>query len=173
MNILITGATGLVGTQLIEQLFLNGKYNIRVLTRNPEKAQANSQFPVKYFHWNYKEKSIDTEALKDIDIIFHLAGESVAKGRWNKNRKQEILNSRKEGSEFLIKSLEQNNIKPKKFISASAIGIYGDRDKELLNENSSLDETFLANVCKNWEEATLKHSISEMKNHIILSLIHI
>ena len=86
MKILITGATGLVGLKLVETLFLKGHTDIRILSRNKEKAKKKFPFPVELYEWNPSTNYIEPTALDNVNIVIHLAGENVAKGRWtNKN----------------------------------------------------------------------------------------
>lgn len=167
MKILITGATGLVGSALLEELFLQGMDDVRILTRNKEKAKRNIPFPVSIFEWNPEEKKIEDGALKEVDIVIHLAGENVADERWTPQRKNKILNSRVESTNLLMEEIKKLETPPKKFISSSAVGIYGNRKEESINEISSLGEGFLVEVCKKWEEIVLNHNISEMKSHCL------
>ena len=87
MKILITGATGLIGRRLLEALVLSGYHNICLLTRNKEKAQKSIPFPVEIFQWDTEIGTMDEMAMEGVDIIVHLAGENVADGRWNHNKK--------------------------------------------------------------------------------------
>ncbi len=164
MKILITGATGLVGTRLLEQLFLRGHDDIRILTRNKTKALEQSPFPIEAFEWNPAKQTIDTDALKGVEAIIHLAGESVAEGRWTQAKKNKILNSRINSTSLLIETIKKLEKKPTKFISASAIGIYGDQGEKELDSESKLGKGFLADVCKKWEQLTHEHQIKEMKS---------
>lgn len=167
MKILITGATGLVGKRLTEELFLNGHEDIKILTRNKKKAQSTCPFPVKCYEWDPENSTIEKEAFLDVDVVFHLAGEGVANGRWSKKKKEKILNSRTKGTELIINTIRNNNYKPKKFISASAIGFYGDSGNKILNEESPLGDGYLPFVCKKWEESVLKASELNIRTHLI------
>ena len=102
MRILITGATGLVGSKLIETLYRKGYDDIRVLTRNPQKAEKNSPFPIKAFEWDPAKQTINKDAFSQVDAVIHLAGESVAEGRWTQAKKEKILNSRVNGTKLVI-----------------------------------------------------------------------
>ena len=167
MKILITGATGLVGTRLLETLFMKGYGDVNVLSRSPKKAEENSPFPINAFKWDPSKREIDHQALKNVDIIIHLAGESVAEGRWTKEKKEKILSSREDSTSLLMTAIGESGASPKKFIGASAIGIYGDRFEEALTEQSSNANGFLADVCKTWEELTLNHHINGMNSYAI------
>lgn len=156
MKILITGATGLVGKRLIEGLLDHGYTNINVLTRNIEKAKKESTLPVQHFAWNIDQGIIDEKALQNVDIVFNLAGENIADGRWSDSKKRRILSSRTQIPKLLWNSFARINHSPKKFISSSAVGIYGDRQDESITLESELSPTgddFLGDVCKKWEEA--------------------
>ena len=165
MKILITGATGLVGSRLIETLFIEGFNDINILTRNKEKAQKNSQFPVNVFSWDYQKNFIEDGALDGVQVVIHLAGEGVADGRWSATRKKRILESRSMGTKTLMDAINEKGDSVKKIISASAIGIYGDRGDEKLNENSTQADGFLADVCKEWEGAITRNNPKNIKNH--------
>ena len=141
-NILITGSSGLIGTKLIRSLQDKG-YFVSVLSRNPEKLKG-----VKAFKWNIEEQTIDHEALKDVDTIIHLAGAGIADERWTKSRKQLIIDSRVLSTKLLYKAIEETKAPIKTIISASAVGFYGDRADEILNENSANGTGFLAECCQ-------------------------
>jgi uncharacterized protein len=145
-NILITGASGLVGTRLTELLLKKG-YSVAHLSRSRKEGQ------VKSFVWNVDQFVIEPEALKDVDAIIHLAGAGVVDKRWSRNRKKEILESRTKSSALLYKELKSMQYPLGSFISASAIGYYGFEDNEnLLTEQSAPGSDFLAEVTKKWEE---------------------
>ena len=167
MRILITGATGLVGSKLIETLYRKGYDDIHVLTRNPQKAEENSPFPIKAFEWNPSQQTINKEAFSKVDAVIHLAGESVAEGRWTQAKKERILNSRVNGTKLVVDTIKTLPNSPKKLISASAIGIYGNRNSEQLDAKSSLGDDYLADVCKKWEDLALNHDIDSMKSQCI------
>ena len=147
-KILITGGTGLIGTRLSEMLIDYG-YEIAHLSRH------NPQFShYKTFKWDIEKQYIDENVLNYADYIINLAGASVADGKWTAERKKEILNSRVKGTQLLHNCLRQTQHHVKAFISASAIGIYGDTGDHLVTEESAYAENdFLAQVCKQWEAA--------------------
>ncbi|MBT7610083.1 MAG: TIGR01777 family protein [Bacteriovoracaceae bacterium] len=164
MKILITGATGFIGTRLIEGLIDSNRHDIRILTRNRKKFLGESCFPIEVFEWNVEDSSIESGALENVDTVIHLAGESVADGRWSEVKKRRILESRIKGTALLMDAIGKSSTKPKRFISASAIGIYGNRTEERLNSNSELGNDYLADVCKKWEDGCLNHNIPEMRS---------
>ncbi|NIP31301.1 MAG: TIGR01777 family protein [Candidatus Dadabacteria bacterium] len=148
MKIAITGATGLIGNSLSDLLESKG-HKILKLSRSKNKE---------FVYWNYKSAEIDLERLEGIDAIVHLSGESIA-GYWTKEKKREIETSRIEGTKFLVNSILKLKNKPKHFLCASAVGAYGDRADETVDENSSYGQGFLADVARKWEhEAGLLQS---------------
>ncbi|MDA8791828.1 TIGR01777 family oxidoreductase [Bacteriovoracaceae bacterium] len=174
MKFLITGATGLVGSHLVQSLFEKGYDQVNVLSRNATKAQNSFSFPVKCFEWNPSTGQIDMNCFEGVDVIIHLAGESVAQ-RWSQSRKDKILNSRVQGTKLIANSIKKLKIPPKKIISTSAIGIYGSRASELLSSVSTPGEGFLADVCLNWEAPIRELSLENtqaliLRVGIVLSL---
>lgn len=146
-NILITGASGLIGSKLIRSLQEKG-HHVSVLSRSPEKIKG-----VKAFHWDVENKQIDKNAFTGIDTIINLAGAGIAEKRWTNSRKQLIVDSRVESVKLLYKAISENRAPVTTFISASAVGFYGDRADEILTETSSNGSGFLAECCQKWEDA--------------------
>ncbi len=142
MRILITGSTGLIGSSLVEQL--QDHEVMRLVRKEPEAKDE--------IFWKPTEERIDDEALSGFDAVIHLAGEPIV-GRWNEEKKQRIRESRVTGTNLLSEALAQTEEPPDVMICASAIGYYGDRGDERLNESSSSGELFLSGVCEQWEEA--------------------
>lgn len=145
-KILITGGTGLVGKVLTQSLLEKG-YQVAYLSR-AKKQIAN----VEVYEWDIVNQKIDEEAFKDLEGVIHLAGAGVADKSWTSARKKEILESRTESTKLLHQYLSQLESKPKAFISASAIGIYGDSGEVLMTEDSPQASDFLADVTKKWEK---------------------
>src|SRR4029079_13805048 len=104
--------------------------------------------------WHPNQEKIDTASLEGIDAAVHLAGESIASGRWTDEKKRAIRDSRVKGTSLLSDALARLSRPPSVFLSASAIGYYGDRGDELLTEGSPPGNGFLPDVCVNWERAT-------------------
>ena len=143
---MITGGTGLVGQRLSELLVKN-HFQVSHLSRNPTKGIYKS------FHWNVEKGEIDKEAIKNSDIIIHLAGASVAGKRWTKKWKKEIYDSRISATRLLVEAVRNHNSRLQHFISASAIGYYGwDTGQNLVDENSEKGIGFLADVVADWEK---------------------
>ncbi|HYV14187.1 MAG TPA: TIGR01777 family oxidoreductase [Pyrinomonadaceae bacterium] len=147
MRILVSGSHGLVGKALISSLRSDSHEILRLVRGKP--ASANE------IEWHPNEGSIDPTALEGIDVVVHLAGESIASSRWTDEKKRAIRDSRIKGTSLLSEALAQLSRPPSVFVSASAIGYYGDRDDELLTETSAPGDDFLANVCVEWENATI------------------
>jgi len=145
LKILVSGSTGFVGSALVQALKLR-KHEVVSLVRR------SSQDPAAIF-WDPAQKKIDRERLEGFDAVFHLAGESIAAGRWTQERKRRIRDSRVTGAGLLAESLAQLKRPPRTLVSASAIGYYGNRGSELLTEESTAGHDFLADVCVEWERA--------------------
>lgn len=156
-NILITGASGFIGTKLIRNLLERG-HQVSILSRNPQKIKG-----VKVYQWNIENQTIDNRALDDIDTIIHLAGAGIAEERWSKARKQLIVDSRVLSTKLLYKAIQDKKAPVKTIISASAVGFYGDRGDEILAESSSKGTGFLADTCQQWENAVDEAKLFEVR----------
>ena len=143
MNVLISGATGMIGTSLIPVLESAG-HKVTRLTRSPKSGNDVG--------WDPDNGRLDSD-LSGTDAVVHLAGESIAEGRWNDQRKARILDSRVKGTRLLAESIANLSTPPRVMVSASATGYYGDRGNELLTEESEPGTSFLAGVCREWEAA--------------------
>jgi len=159
MKILITGATGLVGTQLVKTLLEKGYNDLSILTRDPKAAQKKFNAPIQAFVWDPYENLIDDEALRDVDVIVHLAGENIGTKRWDDARKEEILKSRVLGTDLLVQTILRKQYYPQKFLSSSAVGIYGNTKDQVAQTDSTRGQDFLAQVCQDWESALLTADI--------------
>lgn len=147
MNILITGATGLIGRQLGKCLVQKG-HHITVISRDEKKAKMLLPFPCEVIEGDLTKSPVSLLKAPTLDAIIHLMGESVADGRWSAEKKQRIFDSRIKSTENLIASLLQA---PQVLICASGIGIYGDRGDQELTEQDVPEDDFLATVCQEWE----------------------
>lgn len=144
MKIAIAGASGLVGSALIPALTANDVAITR-LVRHPPKAGE--------IEWHPNQDQVHTKGLEGFDVIINLAGENLASGRWTDDLKRKIRDSRVSGTHLLSEALAKLTSRPSVFVCASATGIYGDRDDEVLDEQSESGGGFLAGVCREWEKA--------------------
>lgn len=153
--VLISGGTGLIGTNLTRHL-IEKNYEVIILTRDKDKPSENPK--ISYAHWDIKNQEIDDEVVKKANHIIHLAGAGVMEKKWTKDYKKQIVESRIKSSSLLIKSLHKNSNQVKSFVSASAIGWYGADDnllkrKEGFIETDPADDSFLGETCRLWEES--------------------
>jgi uncharacterized protein len=149
MKALVTGGTGFVGRQLLELLD-----RPTVLSRDVSRGQrAVGQSAGRVVGWDPQAGPPPTEAFEGVDVIFHLAGESVAEGRWTSAQKARIRESRVVGTQNLVAGIARAEPRPRVLVSASAVGYYGDRGEEELTEASAPGDDFLADVCVEWERA--------------------
>jgi uncharacterized protein (TIGR01777 family) len=146
MRILVSGSHGLVGKALIRSLTSDGHEIVRLVRGKPAGTDE--------IEWHPNEGRIDAAALEGLDAVVHLAGESIASGRWTDEKKRAIRDSRVKGTALLSDALARLTHPPTVFVSASAIGYYGDRGDELLTETSAPGKDFLSGVCVEWEQAT-------------------
>jgi len=142
-RITITGASGLIGTALVGHLKSEG-HTVQRLVRRPVVAPDEIQ-------WDPKTGYVDIEALRGVDAVIHLAGVGVGDKRWSKKYKAEILNSRLLGTTAIAHAVSE--VKPQVFISASAIGWYGESGNRAVVESDRVGDDFLAAVCREWEAA--------------------
>jgi uncharacterized protein len=147
LRVAITGASGLIGGNLAAFLTTGG-HRVDPLVRGTPRPETTE------IAWNPAGGTIDAAALEGVDAVVHLAGESVAGGRWTPERKAAIRESRARGTALLAAALARLARKPRVLVSASAIGWYGDRGDETLTEESGPGHDFLADVCREWEAAT-------------------
>lgn len=150
-NILVTGATGLVGRHLCRLLIEQG-YNLIVLGRKEESEfRKHFDFPCSYVCWSNPDRQPPSLTNHKVHHVVHLMGEPLAQGRWTKARMSRFRTSRVEASYQLIKALETQQDHLQSFVSASAIGFYGSRNDEVLTENSTPGAGFLPELCRDWE----------------------
>ena len=145
MRVLVSGSHGLVGKALIESLVSRGDTVARLVREAPSGSND--------IEWHPNHEQIDPSRLNGFDAVVHLAGESIASGRWTPEKKQKIRDSRIKGTQLLSSALAKAAQPPSVFVCASAIGFYGDRGDEILTEESAPGHDFLADVCKQWEQA--------------------
>ena len=145
MKILITGASGLIGRALSAELTSQGHTVVAAVRRTPKSAEE--------VQWDPKAGVLDASAFDGVDAVVHLAGAGIGDKRWTNDYKREILESRTLSTRLLATTMASLPNKPRVFLSGSAIGIYGVRGDESLDENATLGDGFLADVCKQWEAA--------------------
>lgn len=143
MKVLITGASGLVGTELQKSFSAKG-YDMLLASRKEPTDD-------KHVKWSIEDGFADPEKLEGIDVVVHLAGENVSGLRWTDEKKKAIRDSRVLGTRNVVDAISKLKNKPKTFIASSAIGFYGERGEEECTESSAVGDNFLAGVCKEWE----------------------
>jgi uncharacterized protein (TIGR01777 family) len=166
-HILLTGATGMLGKDLIDVLLQRG-YRVSVLSRKPQQIKN-----VSVYLWDVYKQEIDINCLEGVDSIIHLAGENIAKEKWSDERKKEIVESRVLSAHLLYKTLVAHKNQVKDFISAAAVGYYGNRGDEILTEESPAGKGFMAECCIKWEEAaeqgkTLGIRVVKLRTGVVL-----
>lgn len=145
MTTLLTGATGMLGRRLVREL------GPGVVALSRDASRAAPVLPgARIVEWD-AESAIDPSTFAGIDVVFHLAGEPVAEGRWTEEKKRRLLESRTVTTRALVDSLRHASSRPRVLVSASAVGIYGSRGDEVLTETSAPGKGFLADVCRAWE----------------------
>ncbi|MBL8859964.1 MAG: TIGR01777 family oxidoreductase [Planctomycetes bacterium] len=143
MNVLVTGGTGFVGQVLVSMLCARGD-RVVIVTRNPERARA-AQAGVTFERW-----------LPDVarfDAVVHLAGEPIVGKRWSDAQKRVLTSSRVDSTQLIVAAFERSSKRPRVFVSASAVGWYGDRGEDALTESAAPADNFLGRLCVQWEQA--------------------
>ena len=171
MKVLITGATGLIGSELVEVLLKNN-HTVHFLTTSKSKIEEKPN--LKGFYWNPQEGKIDDTCVDGVDTIVHLAGASISK-RWTNSYKQELIESRVLSANLLFNLLKKAPNKVQHFISASGTAIYPDSDTNVYDETATqIDNTFLGNVVVKWEESAdqfnlLKIKVTKLRTGVVFS----
>jgi uncharacterized protein (TIGR01777 family) len=147
MRVVVTGSSGLIGQALCSHLAGSGHHVLRVV-RRPVRP---GEFALR---WNPEAGTIDTGGLESIDAVVNLAGAGIGDSRWSDARKRVLVDSRARSTALLARALAGLDRQPRVLVSASAIGIYGDRGDEILTEQSSTGNDFLASLCVRWEAET-------------------
>jgi len=148
MRVTITGGTGLVGSQLAQSLLSDG-HAVHLVSRSP-KTGVDPR--ARLWLWNTEKDGPPLECFEDADAVVHLAGDSLAQ-RWTEESKRRISDSRIIGTSQLVEALGKLVARPQVLVSASAIGYYGSRGDQVLEETASAGEGFLADLCRDWERA--------------------
>jgi uncharacterized protein (TIGR01777 family) len=148
MRAIVTGATGFIGQHLLARLD-----RPIVLSRNARQArQSLERFNVAAFDWDPATGPPPAEVFDGVDAVFHLAGDPIAEGRWTSEKKRRIRESRVVGTRNLFEGLAKLTTRPRVLVSASAVGLYGSRGDEVLDEMAPPGGDFLAGVCQAWEK---------------------
>ena len=142
----ITGSSGLIGEALIASLTADG-HTVQRVVRDGSKAGPDDVV------WDLSSRTIQAEKLEGVDVVVHLAGEPIGAARWTDETKRRIRGAREAGTRLLAEALAGLSSRPTVFLSSSAVGYYGDRGDEILTEESSAGDDFLAEVCVAWEAA--------------------
>jgi len=149
-TVVVTGASGLIGTKLVAALEADGKRVLRAVRRDARSDRELS--------WDPTTGTIDRDKLKSIsaglDAVIHLAGANIAGKRWTDKYKQQLIDSRVDGTTLIARTLASLDRKPRVFACASAIGYYGDRGHEQLDESAACGDSFLPELCMQWEHAS-------------------
>ena len=171
MRVLITGATGLIGSEIVK-LCRNSDIDINYLTTSKSKLSKKENY--RGFYWNPKNNEIDTDCIKEVDAIIHLVGATISK-RWTNKYKKEILNSRIQTTALLHDTLKNNTHNITQIISASAIGYYPDSLTNYYSEEETqVSKSFLGEVVTQWEKAVdvfkdLSIIVSKVRIGLVLS----
>jgi uncharacterized protein (TIGR01777 family) len=145
MRVIVSGSSGFIGSALLPLLRAGGHDVVCLVRRGAQGAHEIS--------WDPEAGRIDPGALEGAEAIIHLAGDSISEGRWTKAKKERILRTRVQGTTLLARAVMEMRRPPRRVLSASGIGFYGDRGEETLTEESRSGEGFLAEVCREWEAA--------------------
>jgi uncharacterized protein (TIGR01777 family) len=146
MKIVIAGGSGFIGEPLVRRLVTGGQ-DVAVLSRNPSKVHVG-----RGVGWDGRSQGGWSDEVAKADVVVNLAGENIGDGRWTAERKRRLINSRLNATNALVEALKRNDRQPV-FISASAIGYYGPRGDEILDESAPRGEGFLAELVEKWEAA--------------------
>lgn len=152
-KVIVTGATGFIGKALCFRLEREG-YQVVALSRNPERGQRLFGPKFSVAKWDGANSIEWLEYAEGAHAIVNLAGENIGSGRWTRRRKQAILQSRLDAGKAVVEAVESASVKPRVVVQASAVGFYGSRGNDSIDESSSSGEGFLAEVAKEWEQST-------------------
>lgn len=157
--VLIAGGTGLVGTRLSEMLLEKG-YQVRLLSRNPKGAEQ--------FFWNPAKGLMDEQALTGVNAVINLAGAGIADKRWTRARKRELIDSRVQSGTLLRQAIQKMERPPEVYLSASAIGYYGNSgEKKMVETDAPVDDSFMTHCCRVWEQAAQTSGTKQIRTVIL------
>lgn len=154
IKVLVFGGTGFIGEKLIDFL-IKKQYEVVIVLRNIDKVKTNVRDKVQVCEWT-DFQLLPCDQLNDVDVVINLIGESIGSGRWTKEKKEKILNSRIKATRAIVQAIENKIIDPKALINASAVGYYGPQLDELITEENPPGQDFLASVCIAWEQEARK-----------------
>ncbi len=161
-KVLIAGGSGFIGSKL-GKLLKNQGYQVAILSRDKQNKLNFEQF-----QWDIDARYIQVDALNNVDYLINLAGTNISSGRWTKKKKKNILESRIKSTELLFENTQKLNIKLKAYIAASAVGYYGNQTtEEIYDEQQIAGTDFLAEVCRKWEEASMKFQEAGIRTTIL------
>ena len=162
MRIVVSGASGLIGSALVPRLNAHGHDVVRLVRRNAKTGEST---------WDPARGVIDANVIEGADAVIHLSGAGIGDKRWSNSYKREILDSRVKSTKLLASVIAGAAKRPSVFLSGSAIGFYGARGDELLHETAAGGTGFLADVCKQWEDATVGADVRTvlLRTGIVLS----
>jgi hypothetical protein len=155
MDILVSGASGLIGSSLVPFLTTGGHRVFRLVRKPPSSSDE--------IFWNPDSGFIDIERFEGFDAVIHLAGENIGDGWWTEEKKKKIINSRINGTATIVHAVLKLKKPPKVFLSASAIGYYGNRGNKILAEHDSAGADFVSDVCEKWEAAAAVLANTEIR----------
>lgn len=153
MRVLVTGATGLVGSALCRALVQDG-HSVVAQTRNARQAERRLFPGIELLEWNPAQQDFPVERMAGVDAVVHLLGEPIASARWTPEKRQAILDSRVVSTRKLVAAIAASPERPKVCVFASAVGYYGDGGNRELGEDAPAGKGFLAQVCVEWERAS-------------------
>ena len=166
MHVVVTGSSGLVGTELVATLRARGDRVVRLVRSSTSEPDTAS--------WDPERGALEPAVFDGVDAVVHLAGENIGTKKWTPDQKQRLVESRTRGTGLLSGTLAGLDSKPRRMVSASAVGIYGDRGDEVLTEQSQMGGGFMAEVCQEWEAATRPAedagiAVARIRSGVILS----
>ncbi|MBM4263407.1 MAG: TIGR01777 family protein [Deltaproteobacteria bacterium] len=161
MKLVITGASGFIGSALVQQLWKDF-HSLVLLSRNPRRQEEGSSTKT-YLSWQPGQSGAWEQSVDGADGVINLAGEPIAGKRWSVKQKQKLRSSRIETTQALVSAIAKAKVKPKFFLSASAVGYYGDRGDELLTEESPPSNDFLGRLCADWEAEAKKAELYDIR----------
>ncbi len=155
MKIVIAGGTGFIGRH-VSRLLIHEGHSVIVLSRHTPDGKYFDNIHVRHIQWDGFSQGTWAQECEGADVVINLSGAPIADSRWTEKRKQELIDSRVESNRTLLKAISSWKNKPHTFITASGIGIYGDRGGEVVDESSTPGEGFLPQLCQMWESEAMK-----------------